>query len=95
VAAALELVDPPGCRNSIENALDAVTGADAMVVLTEWNEFRALNLEEAKRLMRGDVIVDLRNVFRPEMAVEAGFRYSGVGRPDAGKRLKLVKDTAA
>jgi UDPglucose 6-dehydrogenase len=78
-----------------ENALDAVTGADAMVVLTEWNEFRALNLEEAKRLMRGDVIVDLRNVFRPEMAVEAGFRYSGVGRPDAGKRLKLVKDTAA
>ncbi len=78
-----------------ENALDAVTGADVMVVITEWNEFRALNLEEAKRLMRGDVIVDLRNVFRPEIAVEAGFRYSGVGRPEPGKRLKLVKDSAA
>ncbi len=75
-------------------AMDALEGADALVVLTEWNEFRALNLTEVRAIMRGDVILDLRNIFRPEMAREAGFRYSSVGRQDASSKLKVVRGAA-
>ncbi|MDX2264484.1 MAG: UDP-glucose/GDP-mannose dehydrogenase family protein [Hyphomicrobiales bacterium] len=78
-----------------DSPLAAVEKADALVVLTEWNEFRALNLEEARAAMRGDVIVDLRNVFRPENARNAGFRYSSVGRAEAGASLKVVRESAA
>ena len=60
--------------------LETVTGADCLVVLTEWNEFRALNLEDAKSLMTGNAIVDLRNVFDPASAREQGFTYAGIGR---------------
>jgi UDPglucose 6-dehydrogenase len=60
--------------------MDAVNGADATVVLTEWNEFRALDLSDLKAAMRGDVLVDLRNVFRPDLARAAGFSYSSIGR---------------
>ncbi|MGE0857233.1 MAG: UDP-glucose/GDP-mannose dehydrogenase family protein, partial [Hyphomicrobiaceae bacterium] len=63
-----------------ESALDAVRGADALVVLTEWNEFRALDLAGVRAAMSGDVLVDLRNIFPPRAAEEAGFRYTGVGR---------------
>jgi UDPglucose 6-dehydrogenase len=64
------------CRD----AWDAATGADALVVVTEWNEFRALSPERLKSLMRGDVIVDLRNVYEPSAMRKAGFRYSCLGR---------------
>jgi UDPglucose 6-dehydrogenase len=77
------------------NAIAALEKADALVVLTEWNEFRGLDLREARNIMRGDVIVDLRNIFRPEMARDAGFRYLSVGRPDSNVILKMVRDTAA
>jgi UDPglucose 6-dehydrogenase len=63
-----------------ESALGAADGADVLVVVTEWNEFRALDLNAAKAKMRGDVLVDLRNVFPPELAEDAGFSYSSVGR---------------
>jgi UDPglucose 6-dehydrogenase len=63
-----------------ESALEAADGADMLVVITEWNEFRALDLVAAKERMRGDVLVDLRNVFQPEAAQRAGLRYSGIGR---------------
>ncbi len=76
------------------SAMTALEGADALVVLTEWNEFRALNLTEIRAIMRGDVILDLRNIFRPEMARDAGFRYSSVGRQDAGLKLKVVRGAA-
>ena len=66
-----------------EGSLEAVEGADALVVLTEWNEFRALNLSAVAEKMRGNIIVDLRNVFTPGVVRDAGFEYSGVGRPDA------------
>ncbi len=55
-----------------------------LVVVTEWNEFRALNLNAAKEAMRGDVLVDLRNVFESEIAEAAGFTYTGIGRGKAG-----------
>ncbi|MBX5472287.1 MAG: UDP-glucose/GDP-mannose dehydrogenase family protein [Acetobacteraceae bacterium] len=67
------------CRD----AWDAATGADALVVVTEWNEFRALSPERLKSLMRGDVVVDLRNVYEPSAMRKAGFRYSCLGRATA------------
>ena len=63
-----------------ENALDALKGADVLLVLTEWNEFRALDLKAAKAAMKGDLLVDLRNIYRPEDMAERGFEYTSVGR---------------
>ena len=66
-----------------ESAIDAATGADALVLITEWNEFRALSPARLKAAMRGDRIVDLRNVFDPAAMREKGFSYLGLGRPQA------------
>ncbi len=60
---------------------EAVEGADAVVLLTEWNAYRGLDIPRVKRLMRGKVFVDLRNVYEPERLREAGFDYSCIGRP--------------
>ena len=54
------------------SALSACNDADIAVVLTEWNKFRAIDLKELQRVMRGDVLVDLRNVFQPTDAKAAG-----------------------
>ena len=59
----------------------ALTGADALVLVTEWNEFRSLAPQRLTQLMRGKVIVDLRNVFDPAAMRDAGFNYVGIGRP--------------
>jgi len=63
------------------SALEAVQGADAVMLITEWNEFRALSPEKLLAAMQGDVVVDLRNVWDPAQMREAGFRYSSIGRP--------------
>jgi UDPglucose 6-dehydrogenase len=60
---------------------DAVMGADAVVIVTEWDQFRALDLDRIKLLMARPVMVDLRNVYRPEDMRARGFVYSGIGRP--------------
>jgi UDPglucose 6-dehydrogenase len=65
------------CRD----ALDAAMGAHALVLVTEWNEFRALSPARLAESMRGRVMVDLRNVFDPAAMREAGFAYLSVGRP--------------
>jgi UDPglucose 6-dehydrogenase len=62
------------------SAMEAVAGADALVVVTEWNEFRALSPASLKAAMRGDVVVDLRNVYDPEAMCQAGFAYHAIGR---------------
>ncbi len=67
-----------------ENAYAAMDGADVVVILTEWNEFRALDLERVKQLLNSPVIVDLRNIYEPESMVAAGFRYFSIGRPAHG-----------
>ncbi len=64
----------------VADATEALTGADALVLMTEWNEFRALAPAKLKELMRGNVVVDLRNVFDPKAMLEAGLTYSGIGR---------------
>ena len=63
-----------------QSALDVADGADAISVLTEWNEFRALDLKELRRRMKGNALVDLRNIFIGKAAEEAGLAYRGVGR---------------
>jgi UDPglucose 6-dehydrogenase len=62
------------------DALDAASGADALVLITEWNEFRALAPTRLADTMRGRVMIDLRNVYDPVAMREAGFDYHGIGR---------------
>jgi UDPglucose 6-dehydrogenase len=59
---------------------DAITGADMLVIITEWNQFRALDMEKVKQLLKSPKIADLRNVYEPEDMRELGFEYVGVGR---------------
>lgn len=63
-----------------ESPYAAVEGADAMVLVTEWDAFRALDLARVKALLKEPVVVDLRNVYRPEEMARHGLRYSGIGR---------------
>ncbi|MEQ1615352.1 MAG: UDP binding domain-containing protein, partial [Hyphomicrobiaceae bacterium] len=88
--ARVQVYDPQGRKHGekelagvawCEDALAAAAGADVTVVLTEWNEFRALSLEALKAAMRGNALIDLRNMFQPQDAITAGFRYTSIGRP--------------
>ena len=65
-----------------EDTYEVLDDADALVIVTEWNEFRSLDLERVRSLLKEPVIVDLRNIYDPEIMAEAGFRYSSIGRPD-------------
>jgi UDPglucose 6-dehydrogenase len=60
---------------------EAMQGADALVIVTEWNAFRGLDLARVKSLLKAPVVVDLRNVYNPREMAAAGFRYSSIGRP--------------
>jgi len=86
--AKVQAFDPEGQDNAktliedvnwCESAYDAANGADVLLVLTEWNEFRALNLKKVRDSMKGNALVDLRNIYKPEDAKNAGFSYSGIG----------------
>lgn len=63
-----------------ETELDAVAGADALILVTDWNEYRSLDLTNIADLMNNKVIIDTRNMLQPEKAKELGFTYEGVGR---------------
>ncbi|SEI23845.1 UDP-glucose/GDP-mannose dehydrogenase family protein [Tardiphaga sp. OK245] len=71
-----ELPDITYCND----AYACATGADALVIVTEWEQFRALDLAQVKQKMKQPVIVDLRNIYRPEEMEKAGFTYESVGR---------------
>lgn len=62
------------------NAYTAVEQADCLVILTEWNEFRALDLERIRRSLRHPIMVDLRNIYKPAEMIKAGFSYFSIGR---------------
>jgi UDPglucose 6-dehydrogenase len=64
-----------------DDAYETMTGADAVVILTEWNSYRSLDLDRVKSLLRAPVFIDLRNIYRPDEMAAAGFRYSSLGRP--------------
>ena len=74
------LADVPGFELAA-SAMDALRNADALVIVTEWKEFRSVDLDAMRALMRRAVIVDGRNILDPKAARDAGFDYSGIGRP--------------
>jgi len=88
--ARLRAFDPAAAENAKEmlpagiaycgDAYEAAKGADCLVILTEWNQFRSLDLERLKRALRAPLVVDLRNLYEPERMREAGFAYHSVGR---------------
>jgi UDPglucose 6-dehydrogenase len=86
--ARLRAYDPEGMKEAAklldiafaEDSYDALTGADGVVILTEWNEFRALDLARVRAALKRPLMVDLRNIYRPALMAEAGFDYIGVGR---------------
>ena len=88
--ATVQAYDPEGMDNArhilppityATGPYEAAEGADAVVIVTEWNEFRALNLERIGGAVKSKVMVDLRNVYRKEEMVKHGFSYACIGRP--------------
>ena len=63
-----------------DNAYACIEGADAVAILTEWDEFRALDLERVKTLLKTPILVDLRNIYLPEESGLSGFTYVSIGR---------------
>ena len=64
-----------------EDAYRCMEGADALVIMTEWEAFRGLDLARVKALLKRPIVVDLRNIYRPEEMARHGFTYVSVGRP--------------
>jgi UDPglucose 6-dehydrogenase len=103
--ASIRAFDPEGMKEA-EKLLDGVTfcgaayeameGADAVVIVTEWNEFRALDLKRVRALLRSPTVVDLRNIYKPADMAEAGFFYFSIGRRSveparAARRVKAKR----
>jgi UDPglucose 6-dehydrogenase len=63
------------------DAYATLPGADCLVLITEWNEFRALDLDRVRDTMKSPVMVDLRNVYAPADMAKSGFHYHSIGRP--------------
>jgi UDPglucose 6-dehydrogenase len=63
-----------------KSAYEAVTGADAVVLVTEWDAFRGIDLDRVAQLVSSRVLVDLRNVYNPDQVRAAGWHYSSIGR---------------
>ena len=92
--AAVRAFDPEGMdeakklMSGVEWCGDAyatMDGADAVVIITEWNQFRLLDLKRIKSLLKQPVMVDLRNIYKPGELAAAGFRYYSIGRPSGGE----------
>jgi UDPglucose 6-dehydrogenase len=66
-----------------DNAYDAARGADGVVIVTEWNQFRSLEWDRLRALLSRPLVVDLRNLYDPERMADTGFRYVSVGRPES------------
>ena len=79
---------------SVEKAMDALQGADALVICTEWKEFRSPDFEAIKRALRERVIFDGRNMFLPETVAAAGLEYHAIGRPTNGLNGLRAVDVA-
>lgn len=89
--ASVRAFDPEGMKEAAKlldhvtyakDAYDAMDGADAVVILTEWNEFRSLDFQRAGALLRQPVMVDLRNIYGSEDMRKHGFHYTSIGRPE-------------
>ena len=89
MGAKVQAFDPEGAKEAAHmlagvafktGAYDAAEGADALVILTEWDQFRALDLDRVKSLLKAPVVVDLRNVYKPAEMERHGFTYASIGR---------------
>ena len=80
--------------NWSDNAYEAMEGADALMILTEWNEFRGLDLARVRALLKSPVIVDLRNIYRPDEMAEAGFHYVSIGRQSVRPLASVAASSA-
>ena len=89
MGARVQAFDPEGTHEARQLLRDvdfkddpyaAATGADVLVIITEWDQFRALDLDRVKLLMNAPVLVDLRNIYRPEEVRSRGFKYASIGR---------------
>ena len=69
-----------------DGTYDVMEGADALVIVTEWNQFRSLDLGRVRKLLKAPIVVDLRNIYNPLEMAAAGFHYSCVGRPHTPPR---------
>ncbi len=87
--ARIKVFDPQGMAEArkllpdidyCDDAYGAIDGADAIVIVTEWNEFRVLDLPRVRKLMRAPMIIDLRNIYNPAEMAGAGFEYHSIGR---------------
>jgi len=87
--AIIKVYDPAAMENTknifpeivyCSDAYSVAKNADALVVVTEWNQFRNLDLEKLKTLMKGDLFFDFRNIYDPQRVKQSGFKYFGVGR---------------
>ena len=98
--AAIRLYDPAGLENAravlegVEfghSPYEIAEGADVLVIVTEWEEFRALDFRMLRQVMKAPCLVDLRNVYRREDIAKHGFRYFSIGRPDHDIALQVVE----
>jgi UDPglucose 6-dehydrogenase len=90
--ATIRAYDPQGMKEAAKlltgkidwctDSYDAMKGADGVVILTEWNEFRSLDLKQAKSIMKTPLVIDLRNLYKRQDMMKHGFHYVSVGRQD-------------
>ena len=77
-----------------DGAYETMTGAEAVVIVTEWNEFRLLDLSRVRTLLRQPLMIDLRNIYSPTEMAAAGFVYHSIGRPDQAEAPALEAENA-
>ena len=74
-----------------DNAYQTMEGADALVIVTEWNEFRALDLDRVRELLTAPLLVDLRNIYNASEMHDAGFDYHSIGRSSTQSNLSVLR----
>jgi UDPglucose 6-dehydrogenase len=93
--ASVRAFDPEGMQEArtlltgvtfCENVYETIKDADVLTILTEWNEFRALDFDRVKSLLKAPIIVDLRNIYNPADMIDLGFHYTSIGRPGSDAR---------
>jgi len=78
-----------------ENPYEAATGADALLILTEWDEFASLNLQRLRAELKYPIVIDGRNLYDPESMAALGFTYYSVGRPAVAPELRTAQSNAS
>jgi UDPglucose 6-dehydrogenase len=77
-----------------QNAYEVAEGCDALVIVTDWNEFKSLNMQRIRAAMRQPVLIDGRNIYEPQEMLNLGFIYRGIGR-SAGIPLSLLNSNGS